>query len=194
MKVNEIFYSLQGEGYHVGTPAVFVRVSGCNLRCPFCDTQHEYGVDMTEEEILAEVRRYPARNVVITGGEPSLQLTKSLVKLLHEDSRWVAVETNGTHTLPSNVDWITLSPKDPWLGDDARPRLRTVDEIKFVFDGEHEPDEYANIMSTHGRFLQPCDTGDPEHNAELVQRAVEYCKAHPQWRLSLQIHKILNIR
>ena len=194
MKVNEIFYSLQGEGYHSGTPAVFVRLSGCNLRCPFCDTQHEYGTEMTDEEIVAEVRRYPARNVVITGGEPSLQLTKSLVKLLHEDSRWVAVETNGTHSLPGNVDWITLSPKDSWLGDDARPRLRTVDEIKFVFDGEHEPDEYARIMSTHGRFLQPCDTGDAGRNAELVQRAVEYCKAHPQWRLSLQIHKILNIR
>ncbi len=194
MKVNEIFYSLQGEGYHVGTPAVFVRLSGCNLRCPFCDTQHEYGSEMTEEQIMDEVRRYPARNVVITGGEPSHQLTKSLVKLLHEDSRWVAVETNGTHSLPSNVDWITLSPKDPWLGPDAAPRLRTVDEIKLVFDGEHEPDEYAHIMSTHGRFLQPCDTGDPERNAQLVQRAVEYCKAHPQWRLSLQIHKILNIR
>ena len=194
MKVNEIFYSLQGEGYHSGTPAVFVRLSGCNLRCPFCDTQHEYGVEMTEEEIVAEVRRYPARNVVVTGGEPSLQLTKGLVKQLHEESRWVAVETNGTHSLPGNVDWITLSPKDPWLGRDAAPRLRTVDEIKLVFDGEHEPDEYAHIMSTHGRFLQPCDTGDAERNAELVRRAVEYCKSHPQWRLSLQIHKILNIR
>ena len=194
MKVNEIFYSLQGEGYHSGTPAVFVRFSGCNLRCPFCDTQHEFGNEMTEEEIVAEVLRYPARNVVITGGEPSLQLTKSLVKMLHEKSRWVAVETNGTHSLPSNIDWITLSPKDQWLGAEAIPRLRMVDEIKLVYDGEHEPNEYANIMSTHGHFLQPCDTGDAERNAELVQRAVEYCKAHPRWRLSLQIHKILNIR
>ena len=104
IKVNEIFYSLQGEGYYVGSPAVFVRLSGCNLRCPFCDTQHECGTKMSEEEIVAEVAKYPARLVVITGGEPSLQLTRSLVNALHNANRFVAVETNGTHRLPGNVD------------------------------------------------------------------------------------------
>ena len=84
MIINEIFYSLQGEGFHSGTPAVFVRFSGCNLQCPFCDTQHDAGTAMTEEAIVDEVANYPARLVVVTGGEPSLQLTASLVDKLHE--------------------------------------------------------------------------------------------------------------
>ena len=194
MKVNEIFYSLQGEGYHVGTAAVFVRLSGCNLRCPFCDTQHESGTEMSEEEIAAEVAKYPARLVVVTGGEPSLQLTRSFVNALHDLDKMVAVETNGTRRLPGNVDWITLSPKDAYLGDEAEVVLRIVDEIKVVFDGEHEPGMYPNIMCTHGRFLQPCDTGDPVRNKTITEAAIEYIKKDPRWKLSLQIHKILNIR
>lgn len=194
MKVNEIFYSLQGEGYHVGSAAVFVRLSGCNLHCPFCDTQHESGTEMTEEEIVEAVKAYPARLVVITGGEPSLQLTKSLVNALHDIDKIVAVETNGTHSLPGNVDWITLSPKDNFLGGEAEVVLNIVDEIKVIFDGVHVPSMYPNIMCTHARFLQPCDTGDPVKDAETVQAAIEYIKKDPRWKLSLQIHKILNIR
>ena len=194
MKVNEIFYSLQGEGYYAGTAAVFVRLSGCNLRCPFCDTQHESGIEMSDEEIAKEAAKYPARLVVITGGEPSLQLTKSLVDALHDEDKFVAVETNGTRRLPSNVDWITLSPKDLFLGDEARVELSIVDEIKVVYDGKHEPHMYSGIMCTHARFLQPCDTGDSERNAEIIVKTMEYIKKDPRWKLSLQIHKILNIR
>ena len=194
MKVNEIFHSLQGEGYHVGSAAVFVRLSGCNLHCPFCDTQHESGTEMTDEEIVEAVKAYPARLVVITGGEPSLQLTKSLVNALHDIDKIVAVETNGTHSLPGNVDWITLSPKDNFLGGEAEVVLNIVDEIKVIFDGVHVPSMYPNIMCTHARFLQPCDTGDPVKDAETVQAAIEYIKKDPRWKLSLQIHKILNIR
>lgn len=194
MKVNEIFYSLQGEGYYAGTAAVFVRLSGCNLQCPFCDTQHEAGIEMTDDEIVEAVKPYPARLVVVTGGEPSLQLTKSLVNALHDIDKMVAVETNGTHKLPGNVDWITLSPKDGYLGDEARVVLRIVDEIKVIFDGEHEPGFYPRIICTHARFLQPCDTGDPARNAEIVNATIEYIKKDPRWRLSLQVHKILNIR
>ena len=83
MKVNELFYSLQGEGFHTGTPAVFLRLSGCNLRCGFCDTDHFAGSEMAEGEILERVLRFPSRHIVITGGEPSLQLTDSLVEILH---------------------------------------------------------------------------------------------------------------
>ena len=194
MLVNEIFYSLQGEGYHAGTPAVFVRLSGCNLQCPFCDTQHESGTEMSEEAIVAEVTQYPARLVVVTGGEPSLQLTESLVAALHEKDRIIAVETNGTCPLPSNVDWITLSPKDLFLGEEARVTLDTVNEIKVVFDGEHEPRLYTHIKCTHARFLQPCDTGDAERNAEITAQTIDYIKRDPRWNLSLQIHKILDIR
>ncbi|MGX8713003.1 MAG: 7-carboxy-7-deazaguanine synthase QueE [bacterium] len=194
MKVNEIFYSLQGEGYFSGTAAVFVRLSGCNLHCPFCDTQHESGREMTDAEIVAEVAKFPARNVVVTGGEPSLQLTRSFVNAIHDIDKMVAVETNGTHRLPGNVDWITFSPKDAFFGNTAKPVLNFVDEIKVVFDGEHEPSMYPDIMCTHARYLQPCDTGDPVRNAEITTKAIEYIKKDPRWKLSLQIHKILNIR
>lgn len=196
MLVNEIFHSLQGEGYHSGTPAVFVRLSGCNLRCPFCDTQHAGGTEMSEPEIVAAVKslcpvlRSPL--VVVTGGEPALQLTPSLVDALHAAGCRVAVETNGTLHLPGNVDWVTLSPKSLWLGEEAAPVLTRADELKVLFDGEHNPSAYDHIDAAH-RFLQPMDTGDPARNAALMRQAADYCLGHPQWRLSLQIHKILNI-
>lgn len=193
MKVNEIFYSLQGEGYHSGTPAVFVRFSGCNLRCPFCDTQHEEGVEMSETEIVEAVKAYPASLVVVTGGEPAMQLTEGLVDALHAAGKYVSVETNGTLPLPKNVDWITLSPKDSWVGPQAAPVLPRADELKLLFDGRHEPSQYSHIAVAH-RFLQPCDMGNDARNAEIMQATVDYIKKNPAWRLSLQIHKILKIR
>lgn len=193
MRINEIFYSLQGEGFHTGTAAVFVRFTGCNLQCPFCDTKHNDGRTMSEAEIVGEVMQYPAKHVVITGGEPALQLTENLVDALHSVGRRVAVETNGTRPLPANVDWITLSPKDLFLGAAARVVLRRVDEIKVVFDGQHRPPEYSEIEVSHARFLQPCDTGDPQKNSAIAAQTVDYIKGHPQWRLSLQTHKMLQI-
>lgn len=198
MRVNEIFYSLQGEGFFTGTPSVFLRLSGCNLKCPFCDTQHETYDEMTEDDVVVAISQYPARHVVITGGEPSLQLTASLVEKLHAAGRFVAVETNGTHLLPENVDWITLSPKDAFLSASSaghkasQPVLERADELKFVFDGEHLP-AYEDIKVTH-RFLQPCDTGDNARNRLLLKQTIDYCLAHPEWRLSLQMHKICDIQ
>lgn len=195
MRVNEIFHSLQGEGYNSGTPAVFIRFSGCNLQCPFCDTQHESGTEMTEQEVVEAVKHLAPCSllVVITGGEPALQLTASLVDALHEIRKRVAVETNGTLPLPPNVDWITLSPKNAWLGDEAVPVLTRADELKVLYDGSHDPSAFDSIAATY-RFLQPMDTGNANRNADLMQQAADYCLQHPQWRLSLQIHKILNIR
>ena len=195
MRVNEIFYSLQGEGYYSGTPAVFVRLSGCNLRCPFCDTRHESGREMSEKEIVEAVGQYPARHVVVTGGEPALQLTESLVDALHAAGRYVAVETNGTHPLPDNVDWVTLSPKSAFV-DGAEVMLTRADEIKVVYDGIHDPERQLSTLHSQLStllFLQPCDTGDAARNRQITAATVEYIKQHPEWRLSLQIHKILNI-
>ena len=193
-KVNEIFYSLQGEGVHAGEAAVFLRFSGCNLHCPFCDTKHESGTDMSEAAIVGAVRQWPARMVVVTGGEPSLQLTASLVDALHAAGRYVAVETNGTRPLPPNVDWVTLSPKEPFVGPAAKPVLHEVDELKVLYDGEHDPCKPDGLTVRHALCLQPMDTGDSARNATITAAAVEYVKRHPEWRLSLQIHKILNIR
>ena len=115
MRVNEIFYSLQGEGRFTGTAAIFIRLSGCNLRCSFCDTRHDDYTLYTENDIVAAIASYPARHVVITGGEPTLQLTRLLVDKLHEAGKFVQIETNGSIALEPDVvaaiDWITCSPK-----------------------------------------------------------------------------------
>lgn len=193
MRINEIFYSLQGEGFYTGTPSLFIRLSGCNLQCPFCDTEHIPYTDMTEREIIEEAEKCLAKHVVITGGEPSLQLTDSLVEGLHGVGKYVAVETNGTHELPSNVDWITLSPKDHFVQTDATIVLRRCNEIKVVFTEQDIPNEYTEIQADQ-HFLQPCDVGDEARNAEILKRTIDYCLAHPIWRLSLQTHKLIGVR
>lgn len=190
-KINEIFYSLQGEGYYTGTPAIFIRFSGCNLHCPYCDTDHSDGQLLTEPEILEEVEKHPSQHVVLTGGEPSLFIDREFIISLHSLGKFVAIETNGTHPLPGNADWVTLSPKfDVQTG--AELSLRECDEIKVIY---HRQDMsiYSGIAARH-HFLQPCDTGDPEENRRLLSEAIEFCKEHPHWRLSLQTHKFIGIR
>lgn len=191
-RIHEIFQTLQGEGFYVGTPSVFVRFSGCNLRCPFCDTIHEGGRLMTCEEIVAEVMRYATTHVVLTGGEPSLFVTEELTQALHAIGKIIAIETNGTHQLPHGIDWVTLSPKDCFLTTaSAKPILKACDELKVVYDG-NPVNTYSGISARH-RFLQPCDTGDTAQNATLTAEAVAWCLSHPDWRLSLQTHKLINI-
>lgn len=190
MRVNEIFYSLQGEGFYAGTPAVFVRFSGCNLKCPFCDTLHDDFVEMSEEDIMQEVAKHPARHVVITGGEPALQLTSSLVDRLHAAGKYVQIETNGTVSLSAgcSVDWVTCSPK-------YRPvRLEHIDELKVVFTSSELDMSQYDGFSAKVYCLQPCDVGDREANARILNEAISYCLAHPKWRLSLQTHKMINVR
>lgn len=191
-RVNEIFHSIQGEGVNAGVPAVFVRFSGCNLSCPFCDTDHAGATAMTAGDIVAEINRYPATLVVLTGGEPSMQADSGLVAAIRAAGRKVAVETNGTRPLPANVDFVTLSPKDAFCAS-AKLVLDECDELKVVFCGDNNPARYDRIKARH-RVLQPCDTGDTVRNVALAAEALDYCLAHPQWRLGLQLHKILNVR
>lgn len=179
-KINEIFYSLQGEGYYTGTPAVFVRFSGCNLKCSFCDTRHEEGVEMSDEEILAEVEKHPACMVILTGGEPSLWIDDVLVDALHRAGKYVCIETNGTRPLPQGIDWVTCSPKEG-----GEVRLTRMDEVKVVYRGQ-DLTPYEQLPATHF-FLQPCSC---LNTAETVACVL----AHPRWRLSLQTHKLIDIR
>ena len=111
-KVNEIFYSLQGEGYFTGTAAVFLRFSGCNRRCDFCDTQHFTFTEMSADEIAGAAGAFPARHIVVTGGEPALQLDDILIRRLKALGFFIQVETNGTLPVPTGVDWVTCSPKE----------------------------------------------------------------------------------
>lgn len=127
------------------------------------------------------------------GGEPSLQLTALLIELLHKLDKEVAVETNGTHILPENVDWITLSPKDAFIASPAaKVVLKRCNEMKVVFTGNELPN-YDNIACDH-YFLQPCDVDDAEQNKKIIEATIAYCLQHPKWRLSLQTHKLLGIR
>ena len=195
-RVNEIFYSLQGEGFWTGTPMVFLRFSGCNLKCPFCDTDHAGYQAMNAEEIVAEILRAggDCRRVCVTGGEPSLQLDETLVDALHGAGFKVHVETNGTRPLPKGVDWITLSPKTDVQGlrGDGTVVLEKADEIKVVYEGGVDGKWAAFPAEWH--FLQPCDTGDEEKNKALLAGTIDHIQRNPVWRLSLQTHKLLSIR
>ena len=193
-RINEIFYSLQGEGFYTGTPAVFVRFSGCNLRCAFCDTQHQAGEMFSLQEIVSEVNRYPvAPLLVLTGGEPSLFIDEALVaELKQKTGKKIAIETNGTRPLPSNLDWVTFSPKAAFDGGDLDPCVLThCDELKVVYLGQ-DLAQYDGIEANH-RFLQPCFVEDLEQRKANMQACIEAVKNHPNWRLSLQIHRILGL-
>lgn len=206
--VKEIFYTLQGEGFHAGRPAVFCRFAGCNLWtgreqdrasavCTFCDTDFvgvgpDGGRFATAEDLAEAVAsRWPAGAggkpfVVCTGGEPLLQLDEAAIEALHARGFEVAVETNGTQPAPRGLDWICVSPKA-----NAELALTAGHELKLVYPQElARPERFASLGFQHF-FLQPMD--GPNREATTAA-AVAYCMAHPQWRLSVQTHKALGIR
>lgn len=191
MRVNEIFYSLQGEGRFTGTPAVFLRLSGCNLKCSFCDTKHEEATEMHPTEIIEEIQKYPSKHIVITGGEPSLQIDWDFVNYLQQYGYFVQVETNGVKRLPTNVDWITCSPK-------YKPICYgEVDEIKCVYEGKESEEKIHKLyhsVRAESFYLQPCDVKNPKRNAEILAECINFIKENPEWKLSLQTQKILEVR
>ena len=208
--VKEIFYTLQGEGLRAGRPAVFCRFAGCNLWsgreedrssaiCRFCDTDF-VGTDGTLGGKFAGARdlanriarQWPTgerhRYVVMTGGEPLLQIDAALVDALHAEDFEIAVETNGTLAAPRGLDWICVSPKAgaPWV-------QRRGDELKLIYPQPGlMPDaiDPSQLDFTH-LLLQPMDGSTQREN---TLAAVAYCQQHPQWRLSVQTHKYINIR
>ena len=195
-RVNNIFFSLQGEGRNTGRAAVFIRFAGCNLRCSFCDTEFNTYREMSGEDILAAISGYPSHFVVLTGGEPTLQVDEAFVNLLHQQGYEVAMESNGTRPAPQNLDWLTVSPKEGGKWEKNNDNCRQPDEIKIVFDDEINPEEFiahSSFLIPPLLYLQPCDTGDAERNRVITQACVDYIKAHPRWRLSLQTHKLIDI-
>lgn len=206
-QVKEIFYTLQGEGANAGTPAVFCRFAGCNLwsgreqdrataKCRFCDTDF-VGVDgvgggqfQTADDLARACRAActagsgPAM-VVLTGGEPMLQVDDDLIDALHARGFSIAIETNGTLAVPDGIDWVCVSPKA------GQPLVQiSGDELKLVYpQAGADPALYAALDFEH-RFLQPMDGPDRASNTAA---AIAYCKANPPWRLSVQTHKILGI-
>lgn len=208
--VKEIFYTLQGEGANAGNPAVFCRFAGCNLWtgreedratavCRFCDTDFigtngpgggRFGTAQDLARAVsaawpAGASRRARRLVVCTGGEPLLQMDEALTSALHDEGFVIAVETNGTKAPPAGVDWLCVSPKAG-----APLAVQTGQELKLVFPQEGAEPERFEDLDFESFFLQPMDGLMRARNTEL---AVRYCLEHPQWRLSLQTHKILGI-
>jgi 7-carboxy-7-deazaguanine synthase len=208
--IKEIFYTLQGEGANTGRPAVFCRFAGCNLWsghekdredavCQFCDTDF-VGTDgpgggqfaSAFDVAQAVAAKWPAQKlprirplVVCTGGEPLLQLDEALVAAFHQEEFEIAIETNGTRLPPQGIDWVCVSPKAG-----AELLLRSGHELKLIFPQENaEPELYENLDFQHF-YLQPMDGHAREENTRL---ALRYCLEHPQWKLSLQTHKLLGI-
>lgn len=205
--VKEIFYSLQGEGARAGRPAVLCRFAGCNLwsgrerdrataQCRFCDTDFRgtagpNGGRFATAAALAEriYALWPDRSVppyvIITGGEPALQLDESLINALHERGCEVAVETNGTLPVPDGIDWLCVSPKAG-----APLQITAGDELKLVYPQADALPEHFVAFAFRHFFLQPCDD---DHRAANLTQAIAYCLAHPRWRLSVQWHKWLDL-
>jgi 7-carboxy-7-deazaguanine synthase len=207
--VKEIFYTLQGEGAQSGRAAVFCRFAGCNLWsgreedrraavCKFCDTEF-VGTDgtgggkfTTADALAAAIARAweapgtAQRYVVLTGGEPLLQVDEALTKALHARGFTIAVETNGTVAAPPGLDWICVSPKA-----DAEVVLKKGNELKLVYPQEGvDPAKFENMAFEHF-FLQPMDA---PNRADNTAKAIAYCQQHPQWRLGIQSHKMIGIR
>lgn len=218
-RVKELFHTLQGEGIRAGRPAVFCRFCGCNLWsgreedrstavCPFCDTDFtgaDAGIFESEAELTEAIARAfpPAVRtaahgaesrlyVVLTGGEPSLQITPALVDALHGRGLEIGVESNGTRPLPPGIDWVTISPK-------ARAPLSVTagDELKLVWpQAGCSPEDFARLDFTHF-ILQPRDDA-PRGRSDAADRntrlCIEYCLTHPQWRLGVQTQKWIGVR
>lgn len=197
-RINEIFYSLQGEGAYTGRPAVFIRFSGCNLRCPFCDTDHLPYREMTDEEIADEAAGYGAPLVVLTGGEPSLWIDDDFILTIKRATgAEISIETNGTHPLPMGIDHVTLSPKTgiSGLAFDLPIVIPHADEIKVVDLGQ-DLSQYFRLPCCHAdtrMYLQPCHTADVEECLSRRRRTIDRVLADPRWSLSLQTHRLLDI-
>lgn len=186
-KITEIFYSIQGEGFHVGMPAVFVRFATCNLKCSFCDTDFTNKQEMTKEEIKEEVYKQNkfVKNIVFTGGEPLLQLDGDLIHEFTDVN--IFIETNGTQPLPEikNI-WITCSPKPPLY----KILLSDYNELKIVWNKDFDTLILDRFNFQNGlKYLQPDNNGKEE-----IDQITEFLKTNNDWRMSLQCHKLIGLK
>ncbi len=196
--INEIFYSIQGEGANVGMPVVFVRFSGCNLKCSFCDTKHHNYELLTARQISNRVAGFNCTRIVLTGGEPTLYIDIPLLNAL--GGCWLGLETNGEIPIDSYsglIDWVTVSPKTPHY------KQKTGDEIKVIVDAD-----YKRLVNFFGfeisnpemfgefdhYFLQPVfDSLNFHRTSHNIKTVVEAVKKYPQWKVSCQVHKFLGV-
>lgn len=188
-RLSETFTSIQGEGLNAGVPAFFIRLAGCNLRCPFCDTPEaqalDSGVSIPLEEIITSFFRAQTSRVILTGGEPTLQHLPPLIKALREEGAdWIALETNGTNPEPGDLDWITVSPK--WA--EAPLRVNRCDELKIVFEnGDRTITLARQFPRVRSIVVQPKSL----RNTDEVRAFVLGMRHDKRWRMGVQLHRLL---
>ena len=191
----EIFHSVQGEGYHTGTPSIFIRFGGCNLSCEWCDTDFSKWDKMSISEIMDVLNQWSSKRIIYTGGEPAMQKLRPLSDELHSKGYDIAIETNGTIELEEGlVDWICVSPKD-MLFPEFSIKQRKGDELKVVYTGQ-DLSMYDNLKKGfENLFLQPCydESKDPGTNGKTFHNTFDMVMQNPGWNLSLQTHKWMGV-
>jgi len=191
----EIFHSVQGEGYHTGTPSIFIRFGGCNLSCEWCDTDFSKWDKMTISEIMNVLTQWSSKRIIYTGGEPAMQKLRPLSDELHSKGYDIAIETNGTIELEEGlVDWICVSPKD-MLFPEFSIKQRKGDELKVVYTGQ-DLSMYDNLKKGfENLFLQPCydESKDAGTNGKTFHNTFDMVMQNPGWNLSLQTHKWMGV-
>ncbi|AHG79160.1 Organic radical activating enzyme [Mannheimia varigena USDA-ARS-USMARC-1388] len=194
----EIFESLQGEGFNTGMPAIFVRFGKCNLTCPWCDTNYNQFDTWTLSEILAKVKSYSAKNVIITGGEPTIQPNLSLLlEQLKQAGYFLAIETNGLKEIPPQIDYIATSPKRMYQEKYQRRCIEFANEVRIVVDGEVQ--EFCEQLETQIKadhyYLSPCEVDGKMNLLETITQIglLNQRSNKPKWQLSIQTHKIVGI-
>ena len=191
----EIFHSVQGEGYHTGTPSIFIRFGGCNLSCEWCDTDFSKWDKMTISEIMNVLNQWSSKRIIYTGGEPAMQKLRPLSDELHSKGYDIAIETNGTIELEEGlVDWICVSPKD-MLFPEFSIKQRKGDELKVVYTGQ-DLSMYDNLKKGfENLFLQPCydESKDAGTNGKTFPNTFDMVMQNPGWNLSLQTHKWMGV-
>ena len=199
MKVKEIFYSIQGEGGRQGEASIFIRLAHCNLKCWFCDTDWTKGIEMSLEQIQNEIKDFNCKWIVWTGGEPTLQLNDSILSYFTNLGYKQAVETNGTNKVSSLIDYVTCSPKNEVSLEDLHNNFpEGVNEFRYPVSDDVKIPSIKSLPYADNYFVSPIFTGEEKKRFELneqnIDKCIDFVLKNTDWKLSLQIHKILNIR
>jgi len=190
LNINEIFYSIQGEGYRVGTPNIFIRLTGCNKQCPFCDTDYNKGTWYYLGELREYIQQhFPCKNIIWTGGEPTLQLNNEITKYFNDYGYYQAIESNGINEIPDYIDYISISPKG-----EINCNIKQVNEIRLLYPYFFNNQLISNLKCKYDNLYLSPAFNDFKPNYDNINKCIQLIKENPKWKLSIQIHKLIDIK
>jgi len=192
LKINDMFWTFQGEGFNSGTRALFIRMPFCNLKCSWCDTEFDTYLDISEKELIGFANQEISRFAVITGGEPMMNKeTQRVAEILKDQGFYIACESNGMFPIYSEIDFVTISPKRDSKYEIHPQALSRADEIKYVVDNGFD----FSILDRHDKYSSVNLTLSPEYGnfKPSLEMIFDYIKEHPNWQISLQTHKWMGI-